>query len=115
MLIIRHILKYLVKKHSSNLSHLGAKKVKKEHKIMTKYIAVLDVGTTNVRCFIYDEKFIILSMASKEIENLSPQHGYHEIDPELLVETCTDVIKKAVLSANVPYSEIVLGISTLRA
>ncbi|XP_070504877.1 glycerol kinase 5-like [Chironomus tepperi] len=82
---------------------------------MTKYIAVLDVGTTSVRCFVYDEKFTILSTSAKEIENLVPQHGYHEIDPEVLVNTCIDVIKSAVTSAKVSYSDIVLGISTLRA
>lgn len=82
---------------------------------MAKYIAVLDVGTTSVRCFVYDEKFTILSTAAKEIENLIPQHGYHEIDPEVLVNTCIDVIKTAVTNATVSYSDIILGISTLRA
>ena len=82
---------------------------------MTKYIAVLDVGTTSVRCFIYDQKFAILSTTAKEIENLIPQHGHNEIDPEVLVNTCTDVIKTAVTNAKLSFSDIVLGISTLRS
>ncbi|KAG5666386.1 hypothetical protein PVAND_014415 [Polypedilum vanderplanki] len=77
--------------------------------------AVLDVGTTSVRCFVYSSNFKILSTASKDIEILIPQHGYNEIDPEKLYCDCVYVIKKAVRDANCSFAEIVLGISTLRS
>lgn len=82
---------------------------------MSKYTAVLDVGTTSVRCFIYDDNYSILATAARDIENLIPQHGYSEIEPDVLYESCTEVIRSAVDGAKVSYADIVLGISTLRS
>jgi putative glycerol kinase 5 len=77
--------------------------------------AVLDVGTTTVRCFIYSSEFKILATASRDIEILTPQHGFNEIDPEKLYSDCVHVIKKAVREAKCTFEELVLGISTMRS
>lgn len=82
---------------------------------MLKSTAVLDVGTTSVRCFIYNEKFSVISTASREIKIDIPQHGHNEIEAEKLFEDCVVVIKEAVSGAGLKFSEIVLAITTQRS
>lgn len=82
---------------------------------MSKYTSVLDVGTTSIRSFIYDEKFNVISTASRELEILIPQHGHNEIEAEKLFLDCVIVIKEAVKKADLKFSEVVLAITTQRA
>jgi putative glycerol kinase 5 len=91
-----------------------------------KFIAVLDIGTTSVRCFVYKLKeeepsfspasrsFQLVSTASRDIELILPHHGFVEIDPEKLFSDVLLVISEAVKNGNLSFSEIVLGISTQR-
>lgn len=90
----------------------------------TKYIAGLDIGTTSLRCFIYDSKthvhgrgshhvsatlvqFInksesnFLSHVYTQINLLYPKPGYVEIDPDELFESVVTVIKDALAGASV--------------
>ena len=80
-----------------------------------KSICVVDIGTTSLRCIIYNQKFEILSTASREIVVLYPVHGHVEIEPEKLFRDIINVIGEAVVTANLDFSDIVLGISTQRA
>jgi putative glycerol kinase 5 len=82
-----------------------------------KFIAVLDVGTTSLRCFVfrvYNLKFEIISSASRDIELILPKQGFVEIDPEKLFADVLQVIREAVETANLDFSEVILGISTQR-
>lgn len=49
------------------------------------HYAVLDIGTTSTRCFIYNQDFEIIATASRDIQILMPKHGYSEIEPESLI------------------------------
>lgn len=80
-----------------------------------KFVAVLDIGTTSVRCFVYDWNFEMISSSSRDIEIILPKHGFVEIDPEKLFEDVLVVIREAVTSANLAFSSVVLGISTQRS
>ena len=82
---------------------------------MLKSTAVLDVGTTSVRCFIYNENFSLISTASREVEILIPQHGHNEIEPEKLFADCVWVISEAVKNAGLTFDDIVLAITTQRS
>ncbi|CRL06301.1 CLUMA_CG018954, isoform A [Clunio marinus] len=79
------------------------------------HFAVLDIGTTSVRCYVYNQKFEVISTASREIKILLPQHGHIEIEPEELFKDVVDVIKEAVNSSGVSFENITLGISTQRS
>lgn len=82
---------------------------------MSKLTAVLDVGTTSVRCFIFSDNFSVISTASREVETLIPQHGHNEIEPEKLFVDCVWVISEAVKSASLTFDDIVLAITTQRS
>lgn len=81
----------------------------------SKSYAVLDVGTTSTRCFVYDKNFEIIATASRDIQILLPQYGHIEIEPEGLVSDVLEVISEAVKKSGVGLESIVLGISTQRA
>lgn len=81
---------------------------------MAKHIAVLDIGTTSLKCFIFDRNFAIVSSASKDVQLLYPQHGFVEIEPENLLENVLSVIREAVNDAKISFKDIILGISTQR-
>lgn len=82
---------------------------------MLKYTAVLDVGTTSVRCMVYDQKFNVISTASRKIEILIPQHGYNEIEPNKLYEDCVGVLREAVTEGNLSFEDVVVSITTQRS
>ncbi|XP_063700283.1 putative glycerol kinase 5 [Culicoides brevitarsis] len=82
----------------------------------TKYIAGLDIGTTSVRCFIYDAKTQIHGRSSRHINLLYPQPGYVEINPTELFESVVAVIKEALEDADLSAADLTcIGISTQRS
>lgn len=80
-----------------------------------KYIASLDVGTTTIRCFIFDSKCQIIGSASELVELLNTQPGFFEIEPEQLWQSILNVIKNSIRDARLSPSDITgLGLSTQR-
>jgi putative glycerol kinase 5 len=79
------------------------------------HFAVLDIGTTSIRCFVYDQKFAIVSSASRDIEILYPKYGFIEIEPEKLFSDVLEVIREAVKGSRLKFDQIILGISTQRS
>uniref|UniRef100_A0A336KAQ0 Glycerol kinase 5 n=1 Tax=Culicoides sonorensis TaxID=179676 RepID=A0A336KAQ0_CULSO len=80
------------------------------------YIAGLDIGTTSVRCFIYDSKTQIHGRGSQHITLLYPKPGYVEIDPEELFKSVINVIKIALKDAKLNAADLTcIGISTQRS
>lgn len=63
-----------------------------------RYIAALDIGTTSVRCIIYDSKAQIKGSESNSIELIYPQPGLVEIDPDVLWEKVIQTIRRAIIS-----------------
>lgn len=83
---------------------------------MTKYISSLDVGTTTVRCQIYNSSAEIISSAAARVKILYPQDGFVEICPNELWNTIITVVMEAVAAANLEAVQIhCMGISTQRA
>ncbi|ESN98389.1 hypothetical protein HELRODRAFT_84542 [Helobdella robusta] len=76
-----------------------------------KYIASLDVGTTTVRCLIYNSKSQILANASDKVRSV----GCCEIDEEEIFQQCVYVIRRAIEISGLTASDIsCLGIATQR-
>lgn len=81
-----------------------------------KYIASLDLGTTTIRCFIYNERVEICGKAEQKVTLLYPSSGQVEIDPKELWEKFLQVINGAIANANLNSKDICcLGITTQRA
>lgn len=79
------------------------------------YVLGVDVGSTVLRCHVYDEAAAIRGASSKKVETLHPHVGWVELDPEVLWTQFTGVIKEAVQAAGLHMNQIAgLGISTQR-
>mgnify|MGYP000714625843 CR=1 FL=1 len=63
---------------------------------MAEFIASLDVGTSNVRCFIYDQGGIQIYSSNAPVIVLCPEPGGSEIDPETLWSSIMKVVSDAV-------------------
>ncbi|KAG4073437.1 hypothetical protein HA402_000661 [Bradysia odoriphaga] len=81
-----------------------------------QYIAALDVGTTSIRCFIYNDSVITIGSATEQVHLLYPKPGFVEIDPDQLWNSIIKTIEDAVKDAKLEMSDIIcLGISTQRS
>ncbi|KAM9037485.1 putative glycerol kinase 5 isoform X1 [Sarcophilus harrisii] len=81
-----------------------------------RYVLGLDVGSSVIRCHVYDRATRICGSSSQKVEVIYPQNGWVEIDPEVLWSQFIAVIKEAVQAAGIQMDQIVgLGISTQRA
>nr|XP_005303323.1 putative glycerol kinase 5 isoform X1 [Chrysemys picta bellii] len=79
------------------------------------YVVGVDVGSTTVRCHVYDKRAAVRGSSSKKVETLHPHLGWVELDPEVLWTQFMDVIKEAVQAAGLQMNQIAgLGISTQR-
>ncbi|TKS80091.1 putative glycerol kinase 5 [Collichthys lucidus] len=80
------------------------------------FILSVDVGTTSIRCHIYDKEAQIRGSCITKVVPLYPEVGHVEMDPDALWTGFITVIKGAVQGANIHMSQIeALGISTQRA
>lgn len=81
-----------------------------------RYVLAVDVGSTVLKCHVYDKAAAIRGASSKKLEVVHPHHGWVEIDPDFLWSQFTEVIKEAVQDAGIRMSQIAaIGISTQRA
>ncbi|CAL4121626.1 unnamed protein product [Meganyctiphanes norvegica] len=81
-----------------------------------KYIVSLDVGTTTIRCIIYDEKAKVCSKAEENVVLVYPKLERVEIDPDDLWKKCLVVIKKAIHNAGLTARQVhCMGLTTQRA
>jgi glycerol kinase len=67
----------------------------KDTKGMASYIGAIDQGTTSSRFIIFDRSGRIVSSAQKEHEQIYPQPGWVEHDPEEIWRRTQDVIQEA--------------------
>lgn len=80
------------------------------------FVLGLDVGSTVIRCHVYDRTARVRGSSVQKVENIYPQPGWVEIDPEALWTQFVAVIKDAVKAAGAQMNQIAgLGISTQRA
>jgi len=82
---------------------------------MTKYIAAIDQGTTSTRCILFDKNGRVVSTAQKEHRQIFPQPGWVEHDPLEIWQNTQEVIKKALVLAEVKKGDIAaIGITNQR-
>uniref|UniRef100_A0A8C2DZX3 Glycerol kinase 5 n=1 Tax=Cyprinus carpio TaxID=7962 RepID=A0A8C2DZX3_CYPCA len=80
------------------------------------FILSVDVGTTSIRCHVYDKSASIRGSCSAKVSLLYPQPGWVEIDPEDLWKGFVTVVKGAVQDSGLQMCQMEsLGISTQRA
>ena len=79
------------------------------------YIGSIDQGTTSSRFIIFDKKGDIISMGQKEHEQIYPQAGWVEHNPEEIWKNTQEVIGLALGKANLSVSDIAaVGITNQR-
>ncbi|XP_036098968.1 putative glycerol kinase 5 isoform X2 [Molossus molossus] len=80
------------------------------------FVLGLDVGSSVIRCHVYDRAGRIRGSSAQKVESLCPQPGWVEIDPDVLWLQFVAVIKESVKAAGIEMNQVVgLGISTQRA
>uniref|UniRef100_A0A8D0F294 Carbohydrate kinase FGGY N-terminal domain-containing protein n=1 Tax=Strix occidentalis caurina TaxID=311401 RepID=A0A8D0F294_STROC len=81
-----------------------------------RYVVGVDVGSTVVKCHVYDRAAAVRGSSCRKVESLYPHPGWVELDPEVLWSQFVGVIKEAVQAAGLHMRQIAgLGISTQRA
>uniref|UniRef100_A0AAR2JM75 Glycerol kinase 5 n=1 Tax=Pygocentrus nattereri TaxID=42514 RepID=A0AAR2JM75_PYGNA len=79
-------------------------------------VLAVDVGTTSVRCHVYDQRANIRGSCTKKVSLLYPEPGRVEMDPEELWQGFVTVVKGAVQDSGLQMCQMTaLGISTQRA
>ncbi|KAG7277396.1 hypothetical protein CRUP_033351 [Coryphaenoides rupestris] len=80
------------------------------------FVLSVDVGTTTMRCHVFDKEAKVRGSCSSKVVLLYPEPGRVELDPEELWREFLAVVKGAVQDAGVQMRQIEsLGISTQRA
>ncbi len=82
---------------------------------MTRYVGAIDQGTTSSRFIIFDRKGSIISVAQKEHEQIYPQPGWVEHDPEEIWRNTQEVIAEALKKGGLTKSDLnAVGITNQR-
>ena len=82
---------------------------------MTKYIGAIDQGTTSTRFSVFDGASRIVASAQKEHQQIYPQPGWVEHDPEEIWRATQDVIAQALERGNVRAADLAaIGITNQR-
>ena len=74
---------------------------------MAPYVAAIDQGTTSSRCALVDHHGRIVAMAQREHEQIYPQPGWVEHDPQEIRHNVDLVIREALDSLGVGPSDLV--------
>ena len=82
---------------------------------MKKYLGAIDQGTTSTRFIVFDKGGHIVSVAQKEHEQIFPQPGWVEHDPEEIWRRTQEVISDALTKAGIgPQDLAAIGITNQR-
>ncbi|GAB1541500.1 glycerol kinase GlpK [Scytonema sp. NUACC21] len=82
---------------------------------MTKYILAFDQGTTSSRSIIFDRNGEILTIAQKEFQQIFPQPGWVEHDPQEIWSSQIGVANEALARIGIKASDIAaIGITNQR-
>ncbi len=80
-----------------------------------RYVASIDQGTSSSRCFIFDARARIVSMAQREHRQLFPRPGWVEHDPEEIWTNVVHVLRESLRKADVRPADVhALGIANQR-
>src|SRR6266704_5320410 len=82
---------------------------------MKRHILALDQGTTSSRAIVFDREGTIVAMAQQEFEQLFPQPGHVEHDPEAIWSSQVAVAQEALQRAGMTAKDIAaIGITNQR-
>ncbi|MBU3070062.1 glycerol kinase GlpK [Aestuariicella sp. G3-2] len=82
---------------------------------MAKYILSIDQGTTSSRAIIFNEQGLPLQQAQQEFEQIFPEDGWVEHDPETIWQTTLEVCQQAIRQARLNAFDITcIGITNQR-
>ncbi|APB01344.1 glycerol kinase GlpK [Nocardia seriolae] len=82
---------------------------------MRRYVAAIDQGTTSSRCIVFDHQGRIAGVAQREHEQLLPQPGWVEHDPETIWRNTEFVIAEALRGCGVGAAEVAaVGVTNQR-
>jgi glycerol kinase len=82
---------------------------------MTQYIGAIDQGTTSTRFIVFDNLGRIVSVAQKEHEQIYPQPGWVEHNPEEICQCTVEVIGQALQQGGISGTELAgIGITNQR-
>src|SRR5208282_2020342 len=82
---------------------------------MASYIGAIDQGTTSSRFIVFDRSGRIVSTAQREHEQIYPQPGWVEHDPEEIWRRTTEVIEEAMVARGLrPEDLAAIGITNQR-
>ena len=82
---------------------------------MSKYIAAIDQGTTSTRCILFNHQGNIVSVGQKEHEQIYPQPGWVEHNPEEIWKNTLEVIAISRIKASATAADIAaIGITNQR-
>lgn len=79
------------------------------------YVLALDQGTTSSRAIVFDEEWKIRAVAQREFQQIFPQPGWVEHDPEEIFSSQVGVAVEALKSAGISAKEVAaIGIANQR-
>ncbi len=79
------------------------------------FVAVLDVGTTGIKAFVFDGQCQVKAKAYKKIKKVRPRKGWVEQDPSEILRVSRFVLRRAIKDSNVEPKKILgIGITNQR-
>jgi glycerol kinase len=79
------------------------------------YVAAIDQGTTSTRCMLFDQRGTVVGSDQKEHQQLYPQPGWVEHDPEEIWQRTQQVIHGALTGSGINRQQIAaVGITNQR-
>lgn len=82
---------------------------------MAKYILAIDQGTTSSRAMVFDNTYKVCGIAQQEIEQIFPQSGWVEHNPDEILSSCITTARSAIGKAGLQVSDIhAIGITNQR-
>lgn len=80
-----------------------------------KYILALDQGTTSSRALLFDDQATVRAVAQREFDQIFPQPGWVEHEPEQIADSQIDVALKALAKAGARAGDVAaIGITNQR-
>lgn len=80
-----------------------------------KYALVLDIGTTGVKAFVFNDALNVITRADRPLTKHSPQKDWVELNPKELLETSKDVLREAISKSGITENLFTsLGITNQR-
>ena len=77
-----------------------------------KYIAGIDIGTTNIKGVLYSSEGELISSGDKNYDSYSPKENYHEQNPDDWVNGFIEVLDKLLINNKIKKNLAALSFST---